>query len=72
MDYWSAIKQLQTEKQRLDKAIATLEGLTQGNTPRPVSRRGRKGMPEDERKTVSERMKRYWASRRNHLNPKEP
>jgi hypothetical protein len=71
MDYWAAIRHLQLEKQRLDKAIATLEGLSQGGSATP-SRRGRKGMPDEERKKVSERMKRYWASRRNHSAPEEP
>jgi hypothetical protein len=72
MDYWAAIRHLQLEKQRLDKAIATLEALIQGVPGKPVSRRGRKGMPEEERKKVSERMKKYWASRRNHSNAEEP
>jgi hypothetical protein len=71
MDYWAAIRQLQIEKERLDKAIGTLEALLQGDVVQPSSRRGRKDMPEDERKKVSERMKRYWASRRNHRSKTE-
>ena len=72
MDYWAAIRQLHLEKDRLDKAIATLEALSQGSASESVSRRGRKDMGAEERKKVSERMKRYWASRRNHSNPEKP
>jgi hypothetical protein len=72
MDYWAAIRQLQLEKQRLDKAIATLEALSPARASESISRRGRKDMGAEERKKVSERMKRYWASRRNHLNTEKP
>jgi hypothetical protein len=72
MDYLAAIRFLEVEKQRLDKAIATLEALLHDNSPAPVSRRGRKTMPESERKEVSERMRRYWASRRSHSNSEKP
>jgi hypothetical protein len=72
MDYWAAIHELHLEKQRLDKAIATLEALSQGAASETTSRRGRKNMPATERKEVSERMKRYWASRRNHLTTEKP
>ncbi|HVX67711.1 MAG TPA: hypothetical protein VHA11_13955 [Bryobacteraceae bacterium] len=34
----------------------------------PRGRRGRKGMSADERQKVSERMKKYWASRRGAQN----
>ena len=63
MDYWKALRELYAEKAKLDKAIATLESLVAGHSE-PVSRRGRKSMSEDERKEVSERMRKYWASRR--------
>jgi len=33
-------------------------------TPKPVKRRGRKSMSSKERQEVSERMKKYWESRR--------
>ncbi len=63
MDYWKALRELYAEKAKLDKAIGTLESLMAG-TAEPISRRGRKSMSEDERKEVSERMQKYWASRR--------
>ena len=65
MDLWQAIESLYVEKQKLDKAIATLEALKDGTTLRePIGRRGRKGMSETERREVSERMRNYWATRR--------
>jgi flagellar motor component MotA len=64
MDYLRAIRELQEEKRRLDKAIETLEALIAGQSPIRTSRRGRKSMPPEERKQVSERMKRYWEARR--------
>ena len=63
MDLYQAIQELYEEKRRLDQAIAALE--SQGYVPSaPVRRRGRKSMNEDERKQVSERMRKYWESRR--------
>jgi hypothetical protein len=63
MDLYQAIQELYEEKRRLDQAIAALE--SQGIAPVPVPRRrGRKSMNEDERKQVSERMRKYWESRR--------
>jgi hypothetical protein len=50
------------------RAISALEALEQGATVNPVelarSRRGRKSMNSEERREVSLRMKKYWASRR--------
>ena len=65
MDYGAAIRELYLEKQRLDKAVETLETLFKSEEVAPVSRRGRKNMPKEEREKVSERMKRFWAARRN-------
>lgn len=67
MDYWKYIQELYEEKRRLDKLIESLEVLQSHQLGQPParSRRGRKpGMPEDERRRVSERMKQYWAQRR--------
>jgi hypothetical protein len=67
MDLRHIIRQLNEEKTRLEATIALLESL--GNlhdSGRPMgSRRGRKSMGEVERRDVSERMKRYWASKRS-------
>ncbi|MFB3829759.1 MAG: hypothetical protein ACE15B_23515 [Bryobacteraceae bacterium] len=68
MDLYKTIRQLYEERERLDRVIASLEELQSTgidlNAPLPVKRRGRKSMNPDERREVSERMKRYWANRR--------
>lgn len=64
MDFWKALRELHIEKDRLDHVIASLEALQKGGERLSASRRGRKGMSDEERREVSERMKRYWATRR--------
>jgi hypothetical protein len=73
MDLRKTIRDLYEEKARLEEAIASLEGLLaakSGGSARagwdapPKKRRGRTSMPPEERKIVSQRMKRYWAQRR--------
>ena len=69
MDLYRAIQDLYAEKEKLERVIASLEELqrTAGNfpvLPKPVKRRGRKSMNPSERQEVSERMRKYWASRR--------
>jgi hypothetical protein len=64
MDYLGALEELYQERQRLDKVIRNLEALLHGKQPPPLSTRGRKNMADSERKLVSERMRNYWASRR--------
>ena len=71
MDLYKAIQNLYAEKEKLEHVIASLEELqrTSGTVPAvPNSggkRRGRKSMSAKERKEVSERMKKYWESRRS-------
>ena len=73
MDLYKAIRELYAEKTRLEEAIASLEELVVAKSGDAVlkldslqgkKRRGRKSMPADERRAVSDRMKRYWAQRR--------
>jgi len=69
MDLYKAIQDLYAEKEKLERVIASLEELQQaaGSVPAlPATgkRRGRKSMDAKERQEVSERMKKYWASRR--------
>lgn len=64
MDYWETLSELYRERQRLDKVIENLEMLVGGKQPAPISRRGRKNMSDEERHLVSERMRNYWAARR--------
>lgn len=74
MDLYKAIQDLYAEKEKLERVIASLEELqrTAGSipmVPKPVNRRGRKSMNAAQRQEVSERMRKYWASRRQ---PKQP
>jgi hypothetical protein len=65
MDYWGALHELREELQRIDRVIVNLELLATGKAAPMFSRRGRKDMSPAERKQVSERMRNYWASRRD-------
>jgi hypothetical protein len=69
MDLYKAIQDLYAEKEKLERVIASLEELqrTSGSLPalpRAQKRRGRKSMNSSERQEVSERMRKYWAGRR--------
>jgi hypothetical protein len=69
MDLYKAIQELYAEKEKLERVIASLEELqrTAGTLPvltKIAKRRGRKSMTARERREVSERMKKYWAGRR--------
>ena len=70
MDLYKAIQDLYAEKEKLERVIASLEELqrTAGSVPvlfaKPAKRRGRKSMSSEERQEVSERMRKYWATRR--------
>ncbi|MBZ5728577.1 MAG: hypothetical protein LAP87_26795 [Acidobacteriia bacterium] len=74
MDLYKAIQDLYAEKEKLERVIVSLEELqrTAGAVPvlsRGGKRRGRKSMNAAERQEVSERMKKYWASRRKEKQP---
>jgi len=69
MDLYKTIQDLYAEKEKLERVIASLEELQRaaGTIPslaKTGKRRGRKSMDAKERQQVSERMKKYWASRR--------
>jgi hypothetical protein len=71
MDLYKAIQDLYAEKEKLERVIASLEELQKAaeaaSSSAPVTggkRRGRKSMGSKERQEVSERMKKYWESRR--------
>jgi hypothetical protein len=66
MDLRTTIAELYAEKTRLDRVIASLEQLGDDLLPVTitVTRRGRKFMSPQERREVSERMRRYWAGRK--------
>jgi hypothetical protein len=68
MDLDKVIRKLYEERAKLDDIITSLELLKRSAAvvEKEVvkKRRGRKFMSEEDRKEVSERMKKYWASRR--------
>ena len=65
MDVLKALRELYLEKARLDRLIAICESKIKEQDRRlSRSKRGRKSMSMEERKVVSERMRSYWASRR--------
>jgi len=66
MNLTEIIRNLYIEKAKVEKSIEALETLNsdQGAGPLAARRRGRKSMGAAERGQVSERMKRYWAARR--------
>ena len=71
MDLNKTLQELYWQKDRIERAIASLECLhtSEGDavpTVQRPKRRGRHGMSATERQEVSERMKRYWASRREN------
>ena len=61
MDLYRTINELVEERKRLDALIRRLETQRLRDQPK---RRGRKSMTEDQRREVSERMKKYWERRR--------
>jgi len=66
MDLDGIIRELLEERKRLDRLIQTLEERGPGGAPVKAAkrRRGRKSMDGPARQQVSERMKLYWAKRR--------
>ena len=74
MNLYKAIEYLYTQKETLERVIASLEELQRSGAPgaavvpSALERRGRKSMSSAEREEVSKRMKKYWASRRKHEN----
>lgn len=72
MDLSKTIAELYEERARLDRVIESLQQLggTSVAVPINASRRGRKFMSPEERREVSERMRRYWAGRKAAEQPR--
>jgi hypothetical protein len=74
MDLDRMIRELRDRRKYLDRVIAALEQLQrltlgQATFTKPdTERRGRKFMTDDERREVSERMKKYWSTRKSSGN----
>ena len=70
------IRALESERKELEAALVTLgklDALRAGRYTPPElqpSRRGRKSMNPEERKEVSQRMRKYWADQRR-LGPSD-
>lgn len=67
-DFTKIIQDLKAERDMLDRTIAALSAFSAGTASPSAparSRRGRKSMNDQERREVSERMRRYWAGRRS-------
>jgi hypothetical protein len=65
MDIDQSLAELRQQVALVDAAILALESMIDAGASGPrKSNRGRKSMGHDERVAVSERMKRYWGSRR--------
>lgn len=78
MDLYRTIRELYEEKKRIEQAIASLEqllasksGTTDLSRTVTKKRRGRKSMGPEERRLVSERMKKYWAQRRARVQARD-
>jgi hypothetical protein len=71
IDLYKTIQDLSAEKEKLQQVIAALVDLQReagGDIPlmpKSEKRRGRKSMSDEERQTVSARMKKYWSVRRS-------
>ena len=71
IDLNKTIRDLHAEREKLQLVIASLIDLQRGSggevplMPKIGKRRGRKSMSDEERQTVSVRMKKYWSARRD-------
>ena len=63
------LEDLYRELELVNAAIASVEALGCAPPTFRRSNRGRKSMGAEERQEVSERMKRYWAARREGRRP---
>jgi hypothetical protein len=72
IDFTRTLKDLYAEKERIERVIVSLEALQDGSHVAAdqvkKSRRGRKSMGVEERREVSERMRKYWENRRHELH----
>ena len=71
MDLARIISELRSERDRIDRAIAALEGIgstkSTSSTPAPVSKRRRHHLTAEGRKRLSEMMRKRWAERRKKV-----
>jgi hypothetical protein len=76
MDFENLIKKLQKERSALDEIITSLgemrSFLMEAKAAAAKKRRGRKSMGMEERQVVAERMKKYWAMKRQAKLGRDP
>jgi hypothetical protein len=76
MDFENLIKKLQKERSALDEIITSLvemrSSLMEARAAAVKKRRGRKSMGMEERQVVAERMKKYWAMKRQAKLARDP
>ena len=68
MDLNRMIEELMQERERIAEIIRSLEAMERKGNSAPPKRRGRKFMDEAGRAEVAERMKRYWAKKREEAS----
>ena len=64
MDLKNVIADLRKERDRIDQAIAAIEGISGGRTGAGPGRRGRRRLSAAARKRISEGMRARWAERK--------
>jgi len=65
MDLYRIINELLEERDRVNRIIESLESMSEdGAVVKKPRKRGRKRMDASARRSVSVRMKQYWAKRR--------
>jgi len=77
MDIQKIVAELKQERERLNRAIAALEGINPSSSavaiaaaPARKARRRRGGLTAEGRKRLSELMRKRWAERRKKVNSK--
>ena len=65
MDIATPLAALRKELEAVSASIIALEAIRDRHVHSAVGKRGRKSMGEAERAVVSERMRRYWSTRRS-------
>ncbi len=79
MDIQTIVSELRAERNRIDRAISALEGLTSSSSPRrgrpPKAKQAavsgkKRGMSASARKRISEAMKKRWATWHGKSAPK--
>ena len=69
MNLNDVIRDLHEELEKLNQVIAAVEEFERTRTLPAPRHAGRKSMGEPERRLLSERMKKYWARRRERSEP---